>query len=131
MPWVSSPSLRRALEAFAPLSHAYRDVLFYFPGSLTEVCLDVFVGRFSERRAAKEICFEGTNVLYNKAGDGYFEWSDEIAPKEHTRESLPKELAKAAATPTFRPKVSYVGRRITDDTLLVPWALNLQRIAVK
>ena len=33
--------------------------------------------------------------------------------------------------PAFRLKVSYVGRRITDDKVLVPWALNLQRIAMK
>ena len=109
----------------------YRDLLFYFPGSPGEVCLDVVIGRFNSKPAVTKICYEAENVLYNAEGDGYFELDDEVSLEDDTVESFRTKLSHAMAVPSFRLKISYVGRSVSGERFKGPWRPNLQRIVAK
>jgi len=109
----------------------YLSELFYTPGSKTEVCVDLVVGKSGDVPVLTKVCFEGQNVLYNVTGDGYFDVTRDFLGPVETRATLRAKLSAALATPTFRLKISYVGSPLLEDKIQAPHNFNLQRIAPK
>lgn len=126
-----SPSFSDSFEFIHKALQPYLAELFYVPGSKTEVCLDVVLGENGELPAVTRVCFEGQNILYNAAGDGYFDASTELTGNTENRITLRARISAALATPSFRLKLTYTGVPLAGDKFEAPYILNLQRIAPK
>lgn len=109
----------------------YRDELFYMPGSTTTIAVDAVIGRYEKKPAIETVCFEGERVLYNSAGDGYFELNENESLEKDTKESFRVKLTEAMIVPKFRLQIKFVGKPLNQEQFLAPWRPNLRRIAPK
>lgn len=117
-------SIRFLQEKLQP----YRERLFYFPGTLAQACFDVVLVEHKGYATLEQICFEGENVLYQD-GVGYFMLSQGSYLSTESREALPRKIVAAAAVPSFRLKVSYVGPEAAAQTFHAPMRIDLRRNA--
>lgn len=126
-----SPAFSSSFDFIRKALQPYLGELFYVPGSMSDICVDVVIGKVGDSPAVTKVCFEGQNILYNGAGDGYFDSSTELTGHTERRATLRAKLSSALGAPTFRLKTSYVGISLAEDKFEAPLFLNLQRIAPK
>lgn len=117
-------SIRFLQEKLLP----YRERLFYFPGSQVQACFDAVLVNHKDQPALEQICFEGDAVLYQD-GVGYFVLSQGSYLNADSKDALRGKIGAAAAVPSFRLKVSYVGPAAAAETFLAPWRIDLRRNA--
>ena len=113
--------IRRALKP-------YVKELFYIPGSLKDINIDVTTMLVeSDRRAISGVFFEGDNVLYEESGESYFDPNEEdfLIPKNI--EEINAMLSRGLITPSFRLRINYIDYFEHDSKLLVPFDLKIQR----
>jgi hypothetical protein len=104
--------------------------LFYIPSSARGFSVDVSCVEFEkDNKAIGGVYFEGDNVLYDKTGNEYFEPEKDYFLRKTKKEELKEELSKALITPSFRLKVNFVNLESERKTVLVPYEMNIKRLA--
>jgi uncharacterized caspase-like protein len=126
-----TPDFSGSFEFIQKVLQPFLAELFYSPGSKAEVCIDLVVAKYHAVQAISKVCFEGQNVLYNLAGDAFFDLDNDGAADFQTRQTMRSKLSEALVTPQFRLKISYVGEELKEESFVTPHRLNLQRIAPK
>ncbi len=142
-------SFRFAKQALTP----YIKNLFYIPLSARSISFDVVCGEKGQGKAVVEsVMFEGDNVLYDPAGEEYFDPSGYL-PQSSTVISKPNEageyyinqsgyllylrsrdnirdiLSMASAVPSYRLKVNFVSLSDDIEKVLAPYNMIIKRLA--
>lgn len=82
-----------------------------------------------DMKVVEAVFFEGDNVLYDSAGEHYFDPSEDDFLVEKTREEIRKSLSQASAVPSYRLNVSFVGLSDGIEMVLAPYRMNIKRLA--
>ena len=80
-------------------------------------------------KVVEAVFFEGDNVLYDSAGEHYFDPSKDDFLVEKTREDIRKSLSQASSVPSYRLEVSFVGLSGDIEMVLAPYRMNIKRFA--
>lgn len=118
-------SFRFIRQALTP----YLKNLFYIPSSARGISVDVFcVEHENNMMAVQAVFFEGDNVFYDSTGERYFDPSKDYLV-ETSREEIRNNLSKVMVVPSFRLTVNFAGLPDNIDVLLVPYRMNIRRLA--
>lgn len=115
-----------AQQALTP----YLKNLFYNPLSERGISFDVVCREHEQdMKVVEAVFFEGDNVLYDSAGEEYFDPSEDDFLIEKTRENIRENLSQASAVPSYYLKVSFVGLSDEIEMVLAPYRMNMKRLA--
>ncbi|MDU9049484.1 MAG: caspase family protein [Candidatus Electrothrix sp. Rat3] len=121
------------IESFKFIQYALKPFfknLFYIPSSARGISLDVsFVVFEDANKAIDGVFFEGDNVLYDETGNEYFDPEKDDSIRKTTKEELKERLSEALTTPSFRLKANFINLENGIETVLVPYRLNIKRLA--
>jgi hypothetical protein len=104
--------------------------LFYIPSSARGISVDVSCANYEQdMKVVDAVFFEGDNVLYDDAGEGYFDPSQDDFLRKTSREEIRSSLSEALVVPSYRLKVNFVNLLDDIDTVLAPYRMNVKRLA--
>lgn len=119
-----SPSFGFIVQVLTP----YIKELFYIPGTLKEINIDVTTKLIEDNKPAVfEVFYEGENVLYNENGDSYFEPLEDDWLTYYSIQEFSDILAASLMIPKHRLKVNYIENHKDDTRLLAPRRPRIQR----
>jgi hypothetical protein len=108
----------------------YMKNLFYIPSSARGISVDVSCANYEQdMKVVDAVFFEGDNVLYDDAGEGYFDPSQDDFLRKTSREEIRSSLSEALVVPSYRLKVNFVNLLDDIDTVLAPYRMNVKRLA--
>jgi hypothetical protein len=123
---IFKDSFRFAQQALIP----YLKNLFYIPSSAKGISFDVVCREHEQNmKVVEAVFFEGDNVLYDSAGERYFDPSEDEYLVEITREHIRDSLSQASAVPSYHLKVSFVGLSDDKKMVLAPYRMSIKRLA--
>ena len=105
----SEPAFQPSFDFIRSALAPFHGEMFYIPASRTEVVLDVVVVTAEYGPTLGKIDFQGDNVLYNAAGDAYFNPISMFSPTRAEKDKVKATLAKAAMIPLRRLRINFVG----------------------
>lgn len=119
-------SFQFIMQALTP----YLKHLFYIPSSARGISIDVTCIDFEQNtKALNAVYFEGDNVLYDDSGDHYFDPNEDDFLHGASRKEIKQVLSLSLVVPSYRLKVNFLGLSKDVDMLLVPYRMNVKRLA--
>jgi hypothetical protein len=125
----SEPAFQPSFDFIRSALAPFHGELFYIPASKIDVVLDVVVVTAQYGPTLGKVDFQGDNVLYNAAGDAYFNPVSMFFPTEVAKDKVKVKLANAAMIPLRRFRLNFVGEPMPKETLVMPDRPNLLRVA--
>lgn len=125
-----SEHYRKSFEFIHQALRPYAKSLFYVPSSARGISVDVSCIDFEEdEKAVDGIYFEGDNVLYDEAGENYFDPHVNKFITKMRKSKIMHSLSKAMVVPSYRLKVNFLNIGDEVEKFLVPYNMNIKRLS--
>ena len=125
-----SDLFRKSFKFIRQALRPYLKNLFYVSSSARGLSVDVPCSDDGDDlKVVDGVFFEGDNILYDDAGENYFDPSENPLMHKTSRSKIKEALAKAMAVPSYRLILNFLNLDDKAENLLAPYRINIKRLS--